>query len=204
MRLQFVAPAILLILALPALADDAEDQALQTITQLGGRYQRDDRDPARPVILVSIGNTKVTDAGLKCLAALGELESLTLSCTKITDAGLKELAPLRKLRKLYLGSVPITDAGLKELAQLRNLGELYIGRTKITDAGLKHLAALRNLRILNVRGTRVTPAGVKALRKALPGCDVQADFPTPSPSPTITAHPERIPLQGAGTQEQRG
>jgi internalin A len=36
--------------------------------------------------------------------------------TKITDAGLKELAELKNLQTLNLGYTRIMDAGLKELA----------------------------------------------------------------------------------------
>jgi internalin A len=41
--------------------------------------------------------------------------------TKITDAGLKELAALKNLQWLEPGGTKITDAGLKELAGLKNL-----------------------------------------------------------------------------------
>jgi internalin A len=39
-----------------------------------------------------------------------------LAWTQITDAGLKELAALKNLQTLNLNGTQITDAGLKELA----------------------------------------------------------------------------------------
>ena len=46
----------------------------------------------------------MTDAGLKELAALKQLQSLDLiGCNKVTDAGLKELAALKQLQSLNLG-----------------------------------------------------------------------------------------------------
>jgi hypothetical protein len=176
--------------------DDAEDRALATATKLGGRYERKGKEAAGPVVLISIGNTKVADADLKALAALTDVETLNLSCTGVTDAGLRELAPLKNLKTLYLGNVPITDRGLRELAGFKKLTALYVESAKITDAGLKelaalpaleklhlggplitdagieHLAPLRGLKVLSVRRTAITPAGVKALRGALPTCAV--------------------------------
>ena len=56
----------------------------------------------------------MTDAGLKELAGLKNLQSLDLWYTGITDAGLKELAELKSLQVLNLPSL-VTDAGVAEL-----------------------------------------------------------------------------------------
>jgi hypothetical protein len=57
----------------------------------------------------------VTDAGLKELAALKQLQWLELSWTQVTDAGLKVLAGLTQLKRLYLSGTQVTDAGLQNL-----------------------------------------------------------------------------------------
>ena len=44
----------------------------------------------------------MTDAGLKELAGLTQLQTLNLAGTKVTDAGLKELAGLTQLQTLDL------------------------------------------------------------------------------------------------------
>ena len=46
----------------------------------------------------------MTDAGLKELAGLKDLQMLDLSFTQMTDAGLKELAGLKGLQTLNLGA----------------------------------------------------------------------------------------------------
>ncbi len=69
MGTRLVAAAVLMTAALSALADDAEDRALKAVAKLGGRYERADKNPAKAVVLVSLGNTKVTDEELKDLAA---------------------------------------------------------------------------------------------------------------------------------------
>ena len=93
---------------------------------------------------------------------------LDLAKTKVTDIGLKEVAALKSLQSLELGATQVTDAGLKELAGLKGLQSLSLGATKVTDVGLKELAALRNLQWLGLMGTKVTDAGVAELQKALP------------------------------------
>ena len=75
----------------PARADEAEDKAVAFVKKLGGSVDRDEKAPGKPVVEVFLSNTKVTDAGLKELAALKSLTDLNLSNTKVTDAGLKEL-----------------------------------------------------------------------------------------------------------------
>jgi Leucine-rich repeat (LRR) protein len=119
---------------------------------------------------LALGNTRITDAGLKELAGLKNLRWLVLRDTQITDAGLKELAGLQNLQRLDLGFTRITDAGLKELAGLKNLQWLNLWGTRITDAGLKELAGLKNLLWLGLEFTQITDAGVRELQKALPKC----------------------------------
>ena len=59
------------------------------------------------VVEVKFRGTQVTDAGLKELAGLTELQLLDLEGTQVTDAGLKELAGLKKLQGLYLYSTQV-------------------------------------------------------------------------------------------------
>ena len=65
--------------------------------------------------LILYNNTKVTDAGLKELAGLNNLQTLELAFTGVSDAGLKHLAGLKSLQSLNLRKTPVTDAGVKEL-----------------------------------------------------------------------------------------
>ena len=114
---------------------------------------------------LNLGLTNVTDEGLKELVGLKNLQSLNIGClTKVTDAGLKELASLKSLQLLNLHGAGITNAGLKELAGLKSLQSLDLTGTLITDAGLKELAALKSLQWLNLDFARdVTDVGVKEL-----------------------------------------
>ena len=159
-----LAPAVLLLAAAPLFADDAEDKAVGVVEKLGGLAVRDEKDPARPVIVVRLNLTKATDADLKELAAMKGLRELDLVEVKVTDAGLKELAALKGLRTLNLGGCRgVTDAGLKNLADLKELKDLNLGLTGVTDAGLKELEALKGLRDLYLYSTKITDAGLKDL-----------------------------------------
>ncbi len=74
------------------------------------------------------------------LATLNSLRELHLwGCKRVTDAGVKELAPLKNLELLSLGP-GVTDAGLKNLTPLKKVKKLYLGSSSVTDAGLKELA----------------------------------------------------------------
>jgi len=72
-----------------------EEKAVKAIEALGGRVERDETLPGRPVVSVDLDGTKVTDSDLKVLRELKDLQTLDLSRTQITDAGLKELKELK-------------------------------------------------------------------------------------------------------------
>ena len=68
------------------------------------------------------------------------MEILTLSGTRVTDGGLRTIAALRSVRALSLESDDITDAGLGHLEALKPLEVLLLAsRPKVTDAGVARL-----------------------------------------------------------------
>jgi hypothetical protein len=107
------------------------------------------------------------DAELEKLAAAGnDLIWLDLSRTRITDAGLKVLGKMPNLEHLDLRGTAVGDAGVEALVPLRNLQTLGLYGTAVTDAGLSALQRLPGLRRLYVGGTRVTQPGLAILGKA--------------------------------------
>ena len=123
----------------------------------------------------------VTDAGLKHLRGLTNLETLELSHTQITDDGLKHLTGLPNLNYLELAGTKITDAGLECLKGMTNLDSLNLGSTLVTDGGLAMLKRLTKLKQLELSCTRVTSQGIEELRKALPNCEVFWDDDATNP-----------------------
>ena len=122
------------------------------------------------------GNGRITDAGLREIAALTSLESLDLRANRITDHGLKELRSLTKLRSLDLSMTAITDDGLRELQSLKHLESLRIWDVGLTDAALSHLHPIKSLKRLALAHAKVTETGLTRLREALP--DIKAENKT--------------------------
>lgn len=120
-------------------------------------------EDGRRVNLEALNRPWSTEAGLKELAALKNLEYLSLYNVGMTDAALKELSGLTRLTTLSLGYARVTDAGLKTIAQFVKLRELLIESGGVTDAGLKELAGLKHLTTLDLLGTSWTPAGLRHL-----------------------------------------
>jgi internalin A len=117
---------------------------------------------------------RVTNAGVKELAAIEGLSELYLQQTGVTEAVLADLAPLKKLTVLAL---PVTDAGAKRLVGFPELTTLDLSYSKLSDAGLKELGALKKLTRLTLRhtgfgGSTFTADGLRDLQLALPKCQI--------------------------------
>ncbi len=108
----------------------------------------------------------ITDAGLKDLATLANLDSLTvLAGGKVTDAGVKELARMKNLTSLTLVRIaPLTDAALKDFGSMKKLVTLsFEAGPGVTDAGLGELAGLTNLGTLTIGAKALTGTGFREL-----------------------------------------
>jgi hypothetical protein len=147
-----------------------------------GRLNLPGGDPGQSFGLEIRCCRQLTDAHLKALAPLQNLQILNLAYTEVTGAGLQELAGLKNLRSLNLCGSQLNDAGLKNVAALTSLEFLSLERTQVSDAGLQELAKLKKLRWLGLRSTNVTEAGIAELRKAMPNQEVKIRPPrTPRP-----------------------
>jgi len=111
--------------------------------------------------------SQITDAGLRHLVGMSELNHLNLSFTQVSDAGLVYLRGLTELKDLNLEHTQVTDAGLIHLGGLTQLGWLNLDDTQVTDAGLVHLRGLIELETLELNHTQVADAGLVHLRELL-------------------------------------
>jgi internalin A len=125
--------------------------AEKALTDFGCKLHRDDKAPGQPVDLVWFP-PKTTDREMARLVPsagrLPGLKSIDLGETKVTDAGIKELARLPNLEGVYLDKTAITDAGVSELAGLPRLAWLDLSRTKATAKSADTLAGMKSLRHL--------------------------------------------------------
>ena len=161
------------------------------------------------VVEAYLGRTTITDDDLAALASVPTLETLDISDTRVTGAGLRHVAMLRNLKSLSLRNgattwaahhrtsngyilstvlsfqdsrgrtivarddVPsyhprITDGSLGYLGTLTNLESLDLEGTDVTGTGIAKLRDLSHLKYLNVRGTNVSEAAIADLKRAIP------------------------------------
>ncbi|MEK6249609.1 MAG: hypothetical protein N2C12_15610, partial [Planctomycetales bacterium] len=175
----------------PALlnSDWSATAAIEALQSIGGKLVQDEKDPKRPVKEIdlaflqsrltddqlaavagftdtrhlSLERTVVSDAGMKHLRLLKNLESLNLNLTRVTGKGLANIEGVSKLRLLELSGPRITDHSLKHLPRLPSLEELRLRNTSVTDRGLKSIAQFSGLNRLDLEGTQVTGSGLDDL-----------------------------------------
>jgi hypothetical protein len=140
------------------------EQLVAAVEKLNGKITADPIPPDKPVILIDLHKTGITDADLVALQRVPSLRTLNLHGTSISDAGLAYVSGLTGLLVLHLSDTAVTDAGLQHLKRLTNLRELGLANTKITDEGLIALRGLSNLQILALSGTHISDRGLQNLK----------------------------------------
>ena len=145
MRVYLLPSCLMFLAANPATAEDPEDRAVAFVQKLGGTVECNPKAMGNPIIKVSLRISQATDAGLRELAPLKQLQSLDLSCTRVSDAGLNALVPFANLQELNLNLTYVTDEGMKSLSTLKQLRKLQLAAAEVTDVGLKELAELKQL-----------------------------------------------------------
>jgi len=99
---------------------------------------------------LKLGETKITDAALKGISKLKNLNKLHLEHTGITDTGLANLKNLPYLEYVNLVDTKITDAGLKSIASVKSLKSVYVWQSAVTDSAVSQVSRLYpNLSIVN-------------------------------------------------------
>lgn len=97
------------------------------------------------------GNSPFTDAGMKHVAKLHALESLSINAKNLSDEGVACIASLSRLRSLLLGTDAISVEGMAQLAKLRELETLELTANKVPFSGANHLNGLPKLNRLTLR-----------------------------------------------------
>ncbi len=149
-----------------------EGDVLSQIQRMHGTITIDDESPEKPMVVLMLGNTRVTDTWLVHLDELPRLRVLILTNTNISDAGLAHVRGLKSLRQLSLYGSKVTDDGLANLSGLTDMQVLSVRGTNahlnrqgthVTDAGLEHLKGLTALQFLDLTDTEITDAGLRHL-----------------------------------------
>lgn len=91
------------------------------------------------IVQLKIGNSALSDEGLKDIATFSNLLKLHIEHTKITDVGLVHLKQLQKLNYINLFGVRVSDEGIAALANIPSLKHIYTYQTNVTAEGVKQL-----------------------------------------------------------------
>ncbi len=154
------------------------------------------------LVLLVLGGTNVSDAGLVHVAELRKLTELNIgSCPKVTDAGYRHVEKIQglnylacdvkgfderasasisrsigKLKQLKHAELIVdrfTEADAEQINGLDRLGLLKLTLTAPTDAQLAALAKVKGLKTLNATGGTLTVESAAAFRKARPDVTLQ-------------------------------
>jgi beta-lactamase regulating signal transducer with metallopeptidase domain len=101
--------------------------------------------------MLSLAGGQITNGGLRRVAALKELEGLSLRDARMVScAGLAELTKLPQLRRLELTNAPICGAALAQLAALQSLEELSVEGSNLPVQSFEVVARMPNLTSLSL------------------------------------------------------
>ncbi len=119
---------------------------------------------------LNLAETRVTSTGLASVAQATSLKSLTLvNLRQVDDGGIKHLASLKGLESLTIASCPVSDAIFATLAEMEELQKLDLSSTpNIYGKGAilpTNKRGFRNLRELRVSGTKFGYFGFEQLSK---------------------------------------
>jgi hypothetical protein len=122
----------------------------------------------------SRSNPAFTGAGLAHLAALPELESLTLAGANVGDPALSAIAKLPRLKSLRLWHNIETADGVKALSGMTALKKLHLGQRlpgrpakppSLTSATLTDLARMSGLEELSLMEARLSGSALLTLKE---------------------------------------
>lgn len=127
-----------------------EHKVAEKVYQLGGQVQQE-LGFVRFVSVDNLNEAQLTSLA-KDLEKLSCLHSLALGDSELTDDGLKALGGLNTLAWLYAAGDRISDGSVEHLRGLTNLQYLSVPGTALSDQGMAELkAALPRLEEIRLR-----------------------------------------------------
>lgn len=188
--MRFPVPVVLVLLAVPAFADDKataeklKDAKVEVKFDKAGTAasvfckESHGLTPEHYQLIASLGSIKeltlynkcsLTDETLALLSGLEKLEKVGIDGAKFTDAGMKHMAGWKSLKTMTffhsLNKDGFTGAGVAHLKGLANFTNFGCGGSSFTDAGMVAVAQLPHLTDLRLWHTQNTDAGTVHLKK---------------------------------------
>jgi internalin A len=131
-----------LFLALPQVSDlQYQETPIDAVARLGGTLVREKKAPDAPVIELLAPATGFSDQDARLLLAFPKLKRVDLAYTKITDATLRVIGKLADLEELDIRHTSVKGSGLKDLGAVRkiNLRGLALDESIVDIARLSHV-----------------------------------------------------------------
>jgi len=109
------------------------------------------------------------DTLLKLLEPIRQqLVWLNLGNSNVTDTGMRIIGRLTNITRLHLNNTAITDSGLAQLKTDTNLHYINLVHTSVTASGIAALKNLKNLRSIYLYQSAVDRTEWPALKKLFP------------------------------------
>jgi internalin A len=137
----------------------AQEKAIAEIIKIGGKIERDDTLPGKPVISVTILPEKrgesLTEESLAYLGNFKQLQRLGIGFfgkanPGLTDKDMIYLKDLTNLRYLCLRITRISSSGLVNLRDMKNIETLIISDSNISGIGLQNIKYMAKLNTLEL------------------------------------------------------
>lgn len=120
-------------------------------------------------------NFKCSDDGYKVLGKCKKLRGIAVSNSNFGDGALKVVAELPELRTLIIVASSVTVAGLEPLTQAAKLERFY-GNFRMGAKGLAYLGKIDSLREIDLYGAQVTADDILAMPNVKKLTMINPDF----------------------------
>lgn len=160
---------------------------------------------AERIVWLDLARSQVTDAGMKTVRLMRDLERLHLENTAVGDEGVAELASLAKLEYINLYGTKVGNGIFETFAKLPNLKKAYVWQTAVDPAEAKAFERSVNLEINTGVELAEPPPAPPAQEIKAPAAEKAAEKKPeekkPEPAkPATPAPPQAVPPQAAPPQ----
>lgn len=153
----------------------------------GGDIERYDGSGVAAMAFSKLEEIKIghafDDDGMAALAKVKSLRNISMGHSRVTDAGVAHFAKHPNLEEFYISPQArpnrITNKSLPSLATIPKLKRIGLHETFVTyDSGLEHLKSLKGiLEFVSFKAALVLPSDVEKLKVDHPGLTVETSTP---------------------------
>jgi hypothetical protein len=124
------------------------------------------------VLHLGMSRRPISDAGVRHLSGLTDLEALDLQRATLSDAAVDALKNMKQLRTLHINGPAITDASVEHLLAMTKLRQLMVNNTSLTQKGIERLMSLADLKMFAISSSAIPAERRENLEHRRPGLQV--------------------------------